>query len=169
MVKEKNIPGLPDKRVVLLAGLPASGKTYYATKLMRDSNLHYVVVNKSNVRIVAEGSTYIDNLVLQSSSRIEQSTTSGAGIRNVTIPNTVAPSTDISLVGIFPSIMIEAPAVHVDILSGKIEQLSISKDAAKAVVKLGDKVSVSHLTADAEATVTGKGQIEIASINANGV
>ncbi|MGB4288866.1 MAG: S-layer homology domain-containing protein, partial [Tepidanaerobacteraceae bacterium] len=116
-----------------------------------------VVKVGGKIRIVASGNTDISELKLQSGAHVE-----GKGIETITI---LKAGEDIVLDGDFEEVIVDAD-VKVEVLEGTtINNLKIN---TKAEVNLSSDATVKDLTIDAAATITGKGTIEYAKINADG-
>ncbi|MGB3977583.1 MAG: S-layer homology domain-containing protein, partial [Tepidanaerobacteraceae bacterium] len=116
-----------------------------------------VVKVGGKIRIVASGNTDISELKLQSGAHVE-----GKGIETITI---LKAGEDIVLDGDFEEVIVDAD-VKVEVLEGTtINNLQIN---TKAEVNLSSDATVKDLTIDAAATITGKGTIEYAKINADG-
>ncbi|MGI6424164.1 MAG: chitobiase/beta-hexosaminidase C-terminal domain-containing protein [Tepidanaerobacteraceae bacterium] len=116
-----------------------------------------VVKVGGKIRIVASGNTDISELKLQSGAHVE-----GKGIETITI---LKDGEDIVLDGDFEEVIVDAD-VKVEVLEGTtINNLKIN---TKAEVNLSSDATVKDLTIEAAATITGKGTIEYAEINADG-
>ncbi len=109
------------------------------------------------VRIVASGNTKVGELKLESGAHIE-----GNGIVSVTV---LKSGEDIILDGAFENVIVEAKA-KIEVLKGTtINNLKVN---SKSDINLADGATVKDLTLEAAATITGKGTIEKAKINADG-
>ena len=109
------------------------------------------------VRIIASGSTDVSELKLQSGAHIE-----GKGFATVTI---LKEGEDVVLDGDFEEVIIDAD-VKVEVLEGStIHNLEIN---SRSKVDLASDATVKDLIIEAAATITGKGTIENAEINADG-
>ncbi|WP_296969189.1 S-layer homology domain-containing protein, partial [Tepidanaerobacter sp. EBM-38] len=109
------------------------------------------------VRIVASGNTKVGELKLESGAHIE-----GNGIVSVTV---LKSGEDVILDGAFENVIIEAKA-KIEVLKGTI--INNLKVNSKSDINLADGATVKDLTLEAAATITGKGTIEKARINADG-
>ncbi|KJS10348.1 MAG: hypothetical protein VR67_18795 [Peptococcaceae bacterium BRH_c8a] len=108
------------------------------------------------VRIVAAGSTTVENAELRGNTILEGS------YNEVAIPAGYT----VQLVGDFGNVTITEPAtVTVD---GSVESLSVSVEAEGTLVTMNEESSIGTLTLDGEADVKGEGTIESAVINADG-
>lgn len=109
------------------------------------------------VRIVASGNTKVGELKLESGAHIQ-----GNGIASVTV---LKSGEDVILDGAFENVIIEAKA-KIEVLKGTI--INNLKVNSKSDINLADGATVKDLTIEAPATITGKGTIEAAKINADG-
>ncbi|WP_213973774.1 S-layer homology domain-containing protein [Tepidanaerobacter acetatoxydans] len=109
------------------------------------------------VRIVASGNTKVGELKLESGAHIE-----GNGIVSVTV---LKSGEDIILDGAFENVIVEAKA-KIEVLKGTT--INNLKANSKSDINLADGATVKDLTLEAAATITGKGTIEKAKINADG-
>lgn len=113
--------------------------------VLQNSNIPDIIVSKAGVRVVAEGSTDINRLELTSSATLEESSLSGTGFEVISITSTGG--VDVNLSGNFDSVTVSASA-DIAILSGS---------------------RIANLTLNSSASVTGRGTIGTANINASGV
>lgn len=130
-----------------------------------------VVVRKEDgkVRVVAQGSTKADSVSLQSGAKLEEDNTTDKGFSNVTIEGTLPAGTEIVLSGNFDNVKVNVPGVSVSVASGIVNNITVSDTAKDAKIDIAEGAKVSILEANVAVSVTGKGSIEIANINANGV
>lgn len=113
--------------------------------VLQNSNIPDMIVSKAGVRVVAEGSTDINRLELTSGATLEESSLSGTGFEVISITSTGG--VDVNLSGNFDSVTVSASA-DIAILSGS---------------------RIANLTLNSSASVTGRGTIGTANINASGV
>ncbi|MEC0231204.1 S-layer homology domain-containing protein [Paenibacillus alba] len=107
-----------------------------------------VIVNRATgvVRLVAEGTTTVQQVTLQSSAILEEFGATGTGFSNVTVSNSMPANSSVSLVGIFETVDVYA---------------------SNFVVQLGDETQLSNLVLNAATSVLGNGVIQNATINTN--
>ena len=127
-----------------------------------------VIKKDGKVRIVAQGSTQVSGVVLNSGAKLEESGLTGAGFGEVQIM-TIAPGQQIILDGDFDKVVIQSPNVTVQIADGKIGSLEVAKGTSGANIQIAAGAVVTTLTANAAIQVSGQGQITTANINAAGV
>ena len=123
------------------------------------------VPDSFNVRLVASGNTSIDNVVMKSGGKLEESGLTGSGFATVT----VSKDAQVVLVGDFDTVNVETGNAIVNMESGKITNLNIAKNAAGTGINLSSGSNIGTLAVNAAATIKGQGRITTANINANGV
>ncbi|MFC7678555.1 S-layer homology domain-containing protein, partial [Paenibacillus sp. GCM10028914] len=135
-----------------------------------DSVLVNVIVNKKDgtVRIVAEGSTRAESVVVQSSVKLEESGVSGVGFTDVELAAELPANAQVVLNGTFDDVDISAASISVQLQRGSIETLNISDAAKNASINLSSGTSVTKLILDAIAKLLGSGSIKSAVINEGG-
>ncbi|KUO58007.1 MAG: hypothetical protein APF84_18450, partial [Gracilibacter sp. BRH_c7a] len=123
------------------------------------------VPDGANVRLVAQGSTSVDNVSMEGNGTLDQSDVTGTGFVTVEIPA----GAQVTLNGDFNEVNVEAAGANVTVTSGNITTMNISDTAAGAGVNLASGSSVGTLNANAESNITGQGQITTANVYTNGV
>ena len=136
-----------------------------------DCSLYTVTVDKANntVRIVAKGSTAVGTLTLNSGVKLEENALNGTGFSTINTGVDIPADADIVLCGSFDSLAINSPGLNLQVVSGSVGLLTIDSSAEGSSISLAAGVSVAKLTANAQTSVIGAGQIEQAEINAAGV
>ncbi|QSZ27532.1 S-layer homology domain-containing protein [Aceticella autotrophica] len=136
--------------------------------VLEDCTLAQIIVNKDDgkIRLVAKGATKADSVTLQSGGKLEEDNVTGKGFTDVSIEGT---NTQVTLIGNYDNIKVNAPGVSVEVASGTVNNLTISDTAKDSKINIDDGVKVSVLAVNAAAAITGKGTIETANINANNV
>ncbi|MFY9188403.1 MAG: S-layer homology domain-containing protein, partial [bacterium] len=139
--------------------------------IFRDCTLHgTVTVEKvdGQIRIVAEGSTSVPKVVLQSGA-ILISRDDGS-FERIELPKDLAENTEVVLTGNFAEVEIAAENANVTIGAGStVNSLVLTENATGTQVDLDQEASVTTVTADAEVEITGQGTIGTAEINVDGV
>ncbi|MGI6130227.1 MAG: S-layer homology domain-containing protein, partial [bacterium] len=139
--------------------------------IFRGCTLHgTVIVEKvdSKIRIVAEGSTSIPKVVLQSGAILISQ--DDGSFERVELPKDLAKGTEVVLTGNFAKIEIAAQKANVTVGEGStIDELVLSKNASETQVELDKKASVNTVIANAKVEITGQGSIAKAKINISGV
>lgn len=123
------------------------------------------VPDGSSVRLVAQGSTSINNVFVEGNGTLEESELTGTGFINVEIPA----GAEVTLNGDFEEVSVEAGGAIINVTSGNINTLTIAGTAAGSSVNLGTGASVGTLDINAQSNITGQGQINNANINSANV
>ena len=116
------------------------------------------------MRVVVEGSTQVDEVSVGSGATLQVAGGSGASFGTVTV------STDgeVTLNGNFPNVVLVSPT-NLTVTGGTIANLTLTKEAAGASVKLDQGSKVDTLNAGSAANISGLGEIRTAAITAAGV
>ncbi|MDF2717929.1 MAG: S-layer protein [Paenibacillus sp.] len=130
-----------------------------------------VVIDKQSgsVRIVVNGETSIEEVLVRSGAIIEADDVTGKGIGTVTLSDALPKDAQITLVGSFENVNVSAPSLLVEIPKGSVSMLTVhgKGDGTKLVV--GKDASIAELILNAAAAVFGQGEIKLAIINAKGI
>ncbi|KAI7257813.1 hypothetical protein KC345_g10689 [Hortaea werneckii] len=134
---------------------------------LKDSALEQIVVQKKNgtVRLVAEGSTVVKSVSVQSGVKLEESGGTGAGFTDIELPANLAAGSEVTLNGTFGEIDIEAKAPVLKLLKGSVSTLNVAANAAGLKVELSEGTSVSRVVLNAATSVTGAGRVLAATVN----
>lgn len=145
-----------------------------------------VIKKDGKVRVVAQGSTEVANLQVESGVKLEEDGVTGKGFGTVEV-FTIAPGQELKLDGDFEEVVVQAENATIKVLDGKVDSLvvetkatvdlqggvvgalTIDEKADGTSVTLDSDAKVTTLTADAPAQVSGTGAIETANINVSGV
>ncbi|MGI1659841.1 MAG: cell wall-binding repeat-containing protein [Desulfitobacterium sp.] len=136
--------------------------------ILIDFNGQSVIVDVpegSNVRLVAQGSTSVGSLSMESNGQLQESNLNGAGFTTVVIPA----GAQVTLSGTFDQVNIQSAGAQVNVQQGSINTMTIAPSATNAAVNLAANATVTTLNAEAAANVTGQGQITTANIKTDGV
>lgn len=109
----------------------------------------YVIKDNGPVRIVASGTSDINQLIAQSSVKVEETDLTGKGFEGIIVDKKVDGKIEINLVN-----------AKVDNFQVKTEGVTVNTD---------NNTTISTLVADAKVDVTGKGTVQHATVNASGV
>ena len=128
-----------------------------------------VIVNKKDgiVRIAASGGTSVLEIKLESGASLEEANLTGDGFGNITASGLPANSV-IRLAGNFNVLLVSSPNVAIELVSGSVDSLDLTENAAGTMLNLAAQANVTTLTLAAAAKVTGQGAIETALVKANG-
>ncbi|OMF50172.1 hypothetical protein BK138_28220 [Paenibacillus rhizosphaerae] len=132
-----------------------------------DSVLVNIVVNKKDgtVRIVAEGSTVTQSVVVKSSAKLEEDHASGEGFTNVELSNDLPANAKVTLNGTFDDVDVFAASISVQLVKGSIENVQVDGSAGNTSIELSREAKIVRLVLDAVAKLLGSGQIQTATIN----
>jgi len=109
----------------------------------------YVIKDSGPVRIVASGTSDINQLIAQSSVKVEETDLTGKGFEGIIVDKKVDGKIEINLV------------------NAKVENFQVKSEGV--TVNTDNNTTISTLVADAKVDVTGKGTVQQATINASGV
>jgi hypothetical protein len=132
----------------------------------KDTVLFTIVVNKKTgeVRIVAEGKTTVNQVNVQSGTKIDNSNATTGGFSNVKLEDKLPAGSKVSLLGNFEKVEVDATSVNVDVPNGSIKNLNVSDRASGTQLTLGKDSKIAELTLKSMLKVTGEGKIEKATI-----
>ncbi|GIO62883.1 S-layer homology domain-containing protein [Paenibacillus cineris] len=132
-----------------------------------DSVLVNIVVNKKDgtVRIVAEGSTVTQSVVVKSSAKLEEDHASGEGFTNVELSKELPANAKVTLNGTFDDVDVFAASISVQLVKGSIENVQVDGSAGNTSIELSSEAKIVKLILDAVAKLLGSGQIQTATIN----
>ncbi|MGI6685686.1 MAG: S-layer homology domain-containing protein [Bacillota bacterium] len=123
------------------------------------------VPDGSNVRLVAQGASSLEDVVLESDGILEEENLTGAGFTTVNIPA----GAQVVLNGSFDNVDVQGAGASVKAESGTINNLNIAANATNAKVDLAKNTTVTNLTVEAPAAVSGTGTINTANVNSSNV
>ncbi len=139
--------------------------------ILLNSELGKVVIqvpDNSKLRIVAQGSTSVSEVETRSIARLEEENVTGEGFQDIVVQ--VPRGFAVELAGDFESVDVEVPGAKVILLSGTIGKMKIANKSTDANINISAGAAVKELVVDAgNASITGKGKIENAQINASNI
>jgi hypothetical protein len=127
-----------------------------------------IIKKDGKIRVVASGSSEINNIILNSGAKLEESGLTGSGFGNVDVIQ-LAPGQQVTLEGDFDSLDIEADGVKANIPDGSVGMIKIKEGTNGSKLEIGSSASVKKLVANDDVAITGGSRIESADINSNGV
>ncbi|MBD0380176.1 S-layer homology domain-containing protein, partial [Paenibacillus sedimenti] len=155
-----------------LEGVTVKGST--TVKGGGENSVHFkntvlvtVIVNKKDgsVRIVAEGSTTVQHVTVQSSTKIEESGVTGNGFKDVDLGAELPKDSKVTLVGDFENVDVAAKSIFVEVPSGSINKFNVGNNAGDSSINLSKDAKIVTLVLDAIAKVLGDGKVEKATVN----
>ncbi|MDD2402222.1 MAG: cadherin-like beta sandwich domain-containing protein, partial [Clostridia bacterium] len=135
-----------------------------------NSKLGRVIINvpdNKKVRLVAKGKTTVGRVEANTEAKLEETDLEGSGFNEVIIE--VSQGAEVELAGDFEEIKIETPESKIKVQEGTIQNLIIQEEAENTKVDLVYGAKVKILTANTASQITGKGTIETANANEQGV
>jgi molybdopterin-binding protein len=135
----------------------------------KNSVLQTVTVDKKDgpVRIVAEGTTTVAQVNVNSSATIQETAVTGAGFGNVTLTNALPEGSNITLKGTFDNLEVVGSKINVDIPEGSVQKVTAETTAAGMKLNLGKDAKIVSLILNAAAQLTGTGTIDSATLSVN--
>lgn len=131
---------------------------------INNSQLSMMTVNRSDrpVRIVAEGTSSIQDTQILSSAIIEENNISGEGFVNLAVlPETVATNNrTISFIGHFNHIAVGANVHEFTVRSGNIISLLIKENLVIPNIILNKGATIEKLELNSKSTISGEGKIK---------
>jgi hypothetical protein len=126
-----------------------------------NSVLLTILVNKADgtVRIVAEGTTMVKSVTVQSSAIVQESGVTGSGFSNVEMAKELPADSKVTLHGTFDKVNVVATRVSITIPEGSIQQLSVDKNAASSTITVDQLASVIDMVLDSAVKVLGQGSV----------
>ncbi|QHT62338.1 hypothetical protein GXP70_21715 [Paenibacillus lycopersici] len=127
-----------------------------------DSVLLTIVVDKSagTVRIVAEGSTTVASVVMQTGATLEESELTGEGFTDVQLSALLPKGALITLIGSFDDVNVSSVKVQIAIPSGSVQQITVGENAEGNGFDVGASARAVNLVLYAAAQFVGGGTIE---------
>lgn len=137
---------------------------------LEDSVLLRIIVDKptGKVRIVAIGATTVQDVVVNSSAKIEESHVTDTGFSNIELSSALPTGSSVDLVGQYEDVQVLAANIQLNIPSGSIQNLSVAEGASNNTINVGKEAQVLQLVLDAVTKLIGQGKIDNATINDQG-
>jgi hypothetical protein len=135
-----------------------------------NSILITIVVDKKagTVRIVAEGSTKVDHVIVQSAVTIEEADMTGEGFTDVKLTDIIPADSKVELKGAFETLDIIGKKIIVNIPEGSVKQVNVDDQAKDGSLDLGKDAKIIKLVLDAVMKMIGQGTIDNAIIGDKG-
>ncbi|GIP23667.1 hypothetical protein J22TS3_39420 [Paenibacillus sp. J22TS3] len=126
-----------------------------------------LIVNKLGgvVRIVAEGTSSIQETYVVSSAKLEEAGT-GAGFIKVIFAKELPTGSVVTLTGAFSTLAMEASNIKVEFLKGLVESMTVN--GSGNTIHLGKDAIIAKLILNAAVKVLGFGQVQHATVNEGG-
>ncbi|NUU75276.1 S-layer homology domain-containing protein [Paenibacillus xylanilyticus] len=132
-----------------------------------DSVLVNVVVNKKEgtVRLVAEGTTHAEKVVVQSSAKLEESDLNGEGFTDVELAKELPANTTVQLNGKFDDVNFFSVLVTVQLQRGSIQDVTVDAGASNNTIQLSSGTRVANLVLNAISHILGATQLTNVVVN----
>ncbi|SFA77342.1 Cadherin-like beta sandwich domain-containing protein [Cohnella sp. OV330] len=131
-----------------------------------------IVIDKKTgtgiVRIVAEGSTTVAMVVVNSPATISEMNISGSGFANVNLSSAIPAGTKVTLLGEFNTVNVSSQQIQVDLSKGSIENLNANANATGMALYLAAETQINKIILNAVVNILGPGTIVAATINIPG-
>ncbi|MBB6637384.1 S-layer homology domain-containing protein [Cohnella thailandensis] len=134
---------------------------------VEDSVLLRIIVDKPSgtVRIVAISATTVQDVIVNSAVKLEESNTTDSGFTNVELSKALPKDSGVELVGQFEDVRVLAANIQINVPSGSIGNLSVAEGADNSTINLSKEAQVLKLVLDSVAKLIGEGKIENATVN----
>ncbi|MBH5320507.1 S-layer homology domain-containing protein [Paenibacillus sp. GSMTC-2017] len=135
-----------------------------------DSVLVRITVDKKDgsVRVVVAGASSIQQVVVNSSVKLEESGVTDSGFANIQLAKGLPAGSQVDLLGKFENVDILSSDVKVNVPSGTINNLNVQAGAVNNIINLNKDAKVIKLILDAVAKIVGGGSIENATVSKDG-
>lgn len=134
---------------------------------LEDSVLLRVIVDKPSgkVRIVAIGSTKVQDVIVNSSAKIEESHVTDSGFTNIELASALPKGSSVDLIGQYEDVRVLSANIQLNIPSGSVQNLSVAEGAADNTINVSKEAQVLQLVLDAVSKLIGQGKVENATVN----
>ncbi|MFK0524689.1 S-layer homology domain-containing protein, partial [Paenibacillus illinoisensis] len=132
-----------------------------------DSVLVNVIVNKKDgtVRLVAEGTTTAQKVIVQSSAKLEESNLNGEGFTDVELAKELPANATVQLNGKFDDVDLFSASVTVLLLRGSIQDVTVDAAAANNTIQLSNGSQVVNMVLNAISKILGASNITTVTLN----
>lgn len=154
------------KIVVCGAGSSHKGESSVILRNVTADGLEIDSMTNQYLSVRAEGLTSIKDTVARTSSYIEDLTADGKGLSLIKLDGAVG--AQFQLAGNIKEVINRSPASFLGIGGGVANKVTVDERATGSTLDIGANGTVRDLNLDTAATVTGKGDITNATVNASG-
>lgn len=154
------------KIVVCGTGASQKGESSVILRNVTANGLEIDSMTNQYLSVRAEGLTSIKDTVARTSGYIEDLTTDGKGLALIKLDG--ADGAQFQLAGNIKEVINRSPASFLGIGGGVANKVTVDERAAGSTLDIGANGTVRDLNLDTAATVTGKGDITNATVNASG-
>ena len=154
------------KIVVCGTGSSQKGESSVILRNVTANGLEIDSMTNQFLSVRAEGLTSIKDTTVRTSGYIEDLTTNGNGLALIKLDG--AEGAQFQLAGNIKEVINRSPASFLGIGGGVANKVTVDERATGSTLNIGINGTVRDLNLDTAATVTGKGDITSATVNANG-
>lgn len=154
------------KIVVCGTGASQKGESSVILRNVTANGLEIDSMTNQYLSVRAEGLTSIKDTVARTSGYIEDLTADGKGLSLIKLDG--AEGAQFQLAGNIKEVINRSPASFLGIGGGVANKVTVDERAAGSTLDIGANGTVRDLNLDTAATVTGKGDITNATVNASG-
>ena len=154
------------KIVVCGTGSSQKGESSVILRNVTANGLEIDSMTNQFLSVRAEGLTSIKDTTVRTSGYIEDLTTDGNGLALIKLDG--AEGAQFQLAGNIKEVINRSPASFLGIGGGVANKVTVDERATGSTLDIGINGTVRDLNLDAAATVTGKGDITSATVNASG-
>lgn len=154
------------KIVVCGTGSSQKGKSSVILRNVTANGLEIDSMTNQFLSVRAEGLTSIKDTTVRTSGYIEDLTTNGNGLALIKLDG--AEGAQFQLAGNIKEVINRSPASFLGIGGGVANKVTVDERATGSTLDIGINGTVRDLNLDTAATVTGKGDITSATVNASG-
>ena len=154
------------KIVACGTGASQKGESSVILRNVTANGLEIDSMTNQYLSVRAEGLTSIKDTVARTSSYIEDLTADGKGLSLIKLDG--ADGAQFQLAGNIKEVINRSPASFLGIGGGVANKVTVDERAAGSTLDIGANGTVRDLNLDTAATVTGKGDITSATVNASG-
>jgi hypothetical protein len=137
---------------------------------LENSVLAAVTVDKSptlgSVRIVAEGTTTVNQVNVNSPVALQETNATGAGFGNVKLTNLLPAGSKVTLKGTFDNLEVVGSKISLDIPEGSVQKVTAAATSTGLTIDLSKDAKIVSLILDAAAKILGSGTIDSAMLSA---
>ena len=132
-----------------------------------DSVLVNVLVNKKDgtVRLVAEGTTTAQKVIVQSSAKLEENELKGEGFTDIELAKELPSNAKVQLNGKFDDVDVFSASVTVQLQRGSIQDVKVDATAANNTIQISAGAQVVNLVLNAISKILGASNITTVTLN----
>jgi uncharacterized repeat protein (TIGR02543 family) len=132
-----------------------------------DSVFVKILVNKKDgsVRLVAEGTTTAQKVVLQSSAKLEEDNLKAEGFTDVELAKELPANAKVQLNGKFDGVDVFSASVTVQLQRGSIQEMNVNAGATNNTIQVSSGAQVANVVINAISKLLGASNIKTVTLN----